>query len=197
VRALHSLNRSIATISPRLATEPAGLRAEYRSSVPLGAEVEGLADAGGAGGAGEDAVARVRERFAAQLVAGRARERQQAVTLAGPHRDDAGFYAGEVDLRVFGSRGQQRSAALSLKLAEAELMHHYTGERPVLLLDDVMSELDPHRRRFLQAMVQEQAEHQQQVLLTATELAPFGGDFLRHADVYQVEAGAISHGVAA
>ena len=53
------------------------------------------------------------------------------------------FYAGQVDLRVFGSRGQQRTAALSLKLAEVELMAHYTGERPVLLLDDVMSELDP------------------------------------------------------
>jgi DNA replication and repair protein RecF len=197
VRALHSLNRSIATIAPRLATDPAGLRAEYRSSVPLGEEAEGLAGAGGAGGADEAAVARVRERFAAQLVAGRARERQQAVTLAGPHRDDAGFYAGEVDLRVFGSRGQQRSAALSLKLAEAELMHHDTGERPVLLLDDVMSELDPHRRRSLQTMILEQSERQQQVLLTATELAPFGGDFLRRADVYQVEAGAISHGVAA
>jgi DNA replication and repair protein RecF len=194
VRALHLLNESIAAISPRLAGDASGLRAEYRSSVALGDDGEALAAEGGEGGEGGAARARLRERFVAQLAAGRARERQQAVTLAGPHRDDAVFYAGAIDLRTFGSRGQQRSAALSLKLAEAELMHRYTGERPLLLLDDVMSELDPRRRGFLQDMVLEQRAHQGQVLVTATELAPFGAGFLDQADVYQVEAGTVTKG---
>ncbi|HVG95827.1 MAG TPA: DNA replication/repair protein RecF [Chloroflexota bacterium] len=198
VRALHLLNESIAAISPRLAGDASGLRAEYRSSVALDDDAPALAAERVAGAEpaeeGGTALARLRERFAAQLAAGRARERQQAVTLAGPHRDDAVFYAGAIDLRTFGSRGQQRSAALSLKLAEAELMQRYTGERPLLLLDDVMSELDPRRRGFLQEMVLEQREHQGQVLVTATELAPFGAGFLDRADVYQVEAGAVTKG---
>jgi DNA replication and repair protein RecF len=192
LRALHRMNQLMATIYPRLANGAGDLTVEYRSSVPLDDEVVALlreetGDLAAAAPAG--AVARLREGFTAQLAAVRGRERQQAVTLVGPHRDDAGFHAGEVDLRVYGSRGQQRAAALSLKLAEVELMQQYTSERPVLLLDDVMSELDPHRRRFLQRVLQEQ--EQQQVLLTATELAFFDEDFLRHTDVYQVEAGTI------
>src|SRR5439155_23733909 len=92
-----------------------------------------------------------------------------------------------VDLRTYGSRGQQRTAALSLKLAEVALMELYTGERPVLLLDDVMSELDPARRRYLQDVV---LEHEQ-VLLTATELSGFTPEFLSQASVYQVAEGQI------
>jgi DNA replication and repair protein RecF len=194
VRALHRLNEAIAAISPRLAGDASGLRAEYRSSVPLEDDGEALAAGDGGDGAGAAALARLRERFAAQLAAGRPRERQQAVTLAGPHRDDAGFFAGPIDLRTFGSRGQQRSAALSLKLAEAELMQHYTGERPLLLLDDVLSELDPRRRAFLLDMILEQRQHQQQVLVTATELTLFGAAFLDGADVYQVAAGTVTKG---
>ncbi|MGH2350533.1 MAG: DNA replication/repair protein RecF [Chloroflexota bacterium] len=189
LRAIDLLNEFISGIYPRLASDAGGLRAEYRSSVPLGDELVPLGN-GVTGPENGQAVALIRERFGAQLAAVRPRERQQAVTLAGPHRDDAGFYAGDVDLRVYGSRGQQRAAALSLKLAEVELMQRYTGERPVLLLDDVMSELDPRRRRFVQGVLQEQ----QQVLVTATELTYFGGDFLDDADVYQVEAGAVAKG---
>jgi DNA replication and repair protein RecF len=132
--------------------------------------------------------ARVRECFAARFAALRPRERQQGVTLAGPHRDDVAFLLGEVDLRSYGSRGQQRTAALSLKLAEVALMQRYTGERPVLLLDDVMSELDPRRQRYLQGVLQEH----EQVLLTATELSIFSTDFLSQASLYRVEAGAVS-----
>ncbi len=192
LRAVHFLNEAIARIYPRLAGEGSGLRAEYRTTVPIAVPLaEALCrpdDLGRASGEAEAAVTAVREGFSAQLATGRGGERQQAVTLVGPHRDDAGFFAADVDLRVYGSRGQQRAAALCLKLAEVELMQRYTGERPVLLLDDVMSELDPRRRRFLQMMVQEQ----DQVLLTATDLAFFDADFLRGADVYQVVAGALS-----
>lgn len=70
-------------------------------------------------------------------------------TGVGPHRDDIAITLDGVDLRTFGSQGQQRTAALCLKLAELELMHQQTGEMPVLLLDDVMSELDEKRRTML------------------------------------------------
>jgi DNA replication and repair protein RecF len=191
LRAVALLNTYIEAIRPRLTPDPQGLRLEYRSSVRPGAEEAAPAPAaeGGAGDSGPDDLARLRAQFVARLEMTRARERQQATTLTGPHRDDAMFLAGQVDLRVFGSRGQQRTAALCLKLAEVELMAHHTGERPVLLLDDVMSELDPSRRHLLQGMILEQG--QQQVIMTATDPSPFEAPFLHGADVYQVEAGAI------
>jgi DNA replication and repair protein RecF len=135
----------------------------------------------------ESVVGRVRERLVSHLASLRPRERQQAVTLAGPHRDDMTFLSGNVDLRTYGSRGQQRLAALSLRLAEVAFMESVTSERPVLLLDDVMSELDPQRRRFLQGVVREH----EQVLVTATEPDVFDDAFRRAADLYRVEAGAI------
>ena len=146
LRAVALLNTYIEAIRPRLTSDPQGLRAGVPLQRPArrGGGVAGAARAeGGAGDSGADDLARLRAQFVARLELTRARERQQATTLTGPHRDDAVFLAGQVDLRVFGSRGQQRTAALCLKLAEVELMAHHTGERPVLLLDDVMSELDP------------------------------------------------------
>ena len=71
------------------------------------------------------------------------------ITSVGPHRDDFSFIGNEIDLRKFGSQGQQRSCALSLKLAEIELVTCCIGERPVLMLDDVLSELDSNRQNYL------------------------------------------------
>ncbi|HEX2186006.1 MAG TPA: DNA replication and repair protein RecF, partial [Chloroflexota bacterium] len=185
LRAVGQWNASLAAIYPRLVNDGAGLRAAYRSSIPLGDEAPALE-----GQEPARAAARLRERFVEQLAAGRVRERQQAVTLVGPHRDDIGFFAGEVDLRTYGSRGQQRVAALSLKLAEVEVMQQYTTERPVLLLDDVLSELDPRRRRYLQGVVRERPD--QQVLMTATELTSFADDFLQDTEIHHVAAGKIT-----
>lgn len=70
-------------------------------------------------------------------------------TSTGPHRDDIKIKLNDIDVRSFGSQGQQRTCALSLKLAELEIMHQQTGEMPVLLLDDVLSELDAERRKKL------------------------------------------------
>ena len=133
-------------------------------------------------------LAQVRERLSTGLAELRPRERQQAVTLAGPHRDDVAFLAGDVDLRLYGSRGQQRTAALALKLAEVALMQRYSDERPVLLLDDVMSELDPQRRALLQQMM----GSQDQVLLTATDLSFFSESFLAGARRFRVAGGAVT-----
>src|SRR5207302_3053882 len=77
------------------------------------------------------------------------REIDQAVSLVGPHRDDFTFVLDGVDLNTYGSRGQQRLAVLALKLAEADWMRATLGDLPVVLLDDVLSELDPQRRAYV------------------------------------------------
>jgi len=76
-------------------------------------------------------------------------ERKYRTTIIGPHRDDFAFIVNGMELRTFGSQGQQRTAVLSLKLAELELIKAETGEYPLLLLDDVFSELDEQRREML------------------------------------------------
>lgn len=70
-------------------------------------------------------------------------------TSIGPHRDDVGFYINDLDIKKYGSQGQQRTSALSLKLAEIELIKKVTNDTPVLLLDDVLSELDNNRQKHL------------------------------------------------
>lgn len=91
-------------------------------------------------------------------------------TSIGPHRDDICFFINDIDLKSFGSQGQQRSAVLSLKLAELELLKNETGEYPVLLLDDVMSELDNKRRSSLLDFLQKKNI---QTLITATDKSLF------------------------
>ena len=87
--------------------------------------------------------------YASALKDGRQRDLYLCSTMTGPHRDDLVFLSDEVDLRHYGSQGQQRSAALSLKLAEIELVKKKAGDSPVLLLDDVLSELDAGRQQAL------------------------------------------------
>ncbi len=77
------------------------------------------------------------------------RDKKQKTTSVGPHRDDICFKINDVDIRKYGSQGQQRTAALSLKLAEIELVRRRIKEMPVLLLDDVLSELDSNRQNYL------------------------------------------------
>jgi len=79
----------------------------------------------------------------------RQRDLRLQMTHAGPHRDDLLLTLNGKSLRDFGSQGQQRSAALAMKLAEAAVLFDIAGERPIALLDDVMSELDPDRQRDL------------------------------------------------
>ena len=79
----------------------------------------------------------------------RMQDLRQKTTLTGPHRDDISFYVNNIDIRKFGSQGQQRTAALSLKLAEIELVKKIVKDYPILLLDDVLSELDSGRQEHL------------------------------------------------
>ena len=99
------------------------------------------------------------------LVARLARDLERGTTSVGPHLDDVGIAAGERDLRSFGSQGEQRLAVLSLLLAEAELLAERSGVRPLLLLDDVLSELDAARRRILAERVR---AHGGQTVVTST-----------------------------
>ena len=104
----------------------------------------------------------------AALKRNRERDIRTKSTSAGPHRDDICFMAGELDIRKFGSQGQQRTAALSLKLSEIELVKLIIRDTPVLLLDDVLSELDKHRQNYLLDSI-----HDIQTLITCTGLDEF------------------------
>jgi DNA replication and repair protein RecF len=95
------------------------------------------------------------------------RDIERGITSLGPHLDDVVLLAGGRDLRSFGSQGEQRLALLALLLAEAETIADRTGVPPLLLLDDVLSELDPSRRRILAARVRDVG----QALVTATDAA--------------------------
>lgn len=106
------------------------------------------------------------------------------ITLVGPHRDDIKFYIGEKDIKRFGSQGQQRTAALALKLSEIELVKEKTGEYPILLLDDVLSELDTKRQNCLLDGLK-----YTQNIITCTGLEEFINHRFQIDDVFRVEKG--------
>jgi DNA replication and repair protein RecF len=130
----------------------------------------------------------IEQAFLAQLLRLRDDEIGRGQTLIGPHRDDLELTMNGVSVGTYGSRGQQRSATLALKLGEAELMRARTGEAPVLLLDDLLSELDAERRAHLLTVI---AREDQQTLLTATGMEDFDAAFLARAKKMRVEAGRI------
>ena len=133
-------------------------------------------------------VAEASQHYLQQLRAIRKREIMQGVCLLGPHRDDLEFLVNGVTMLTYGSRGQQRTAALSAKLAELDFMRALTGDEPVLLLDDVFSELDHVRRDYL---LQQVLQHEQ-VLLTTTELYGFPAEVLAQAHTYHVVEGTLT-----
>lgn len=105
-----------------------------------------------------------KEEFLDKLNNSLSREIETGFTLYGPHRDDLGFDIGGKDIRLYGSQGQHRSAVLALKLAQADMIFEDTGEYPVLLLDDIMSELDSGRRSYLSGKIKNK-----QVIITCTD----------------------------
>jgi len=135
----------------------------------------------------QEEVQRVEGRFADQLQRDRAQEIARGTTQHGPHRDDIGFMVNGVDMRTYGSRGQQRTVAVALKFAEVDLMREETDETPILLLDDVLSELDALRRNCLFAMVSDA----EQVVITTTDMHLFPRDFLSRTSIWRVQEGCI------
>lgn len=111
---------------------------------------------------------------------------RQRTTTRGPHKDDLEFFINDVNVRNFGSQGQQRTTALSLKLAEIHIIKEETGEDPVLLLDDVMSELDLERQEFLVRTLSDI-----QLFITTTEIPDLLLKKFPDYRVYHVENGKI------
>ncbi len=107
-------------------------------------------------------------------------------TQTGPHRDDICFYINGIDVRKYGSQGQQRTAALSLKLAEIELVKELIHDTPILLLDDVMSELDHNRKNYLLDSIQDI-----QTIVTCTGYDDFIKSRLKINRIYQVTNGKV------
>jgi DNA replication and repair protein RecF len=135
----------------------------------------------------EENLAEMESHFQQALHQIRKREIRQGVTLVGPHRDNLQFQVNGIDMSRYGSRGQQRTVVLSLKLAEAQYMHTQMGDSPILLLDDVLSELDKTRRKQLLEFILPF----EQVLITATDLDPFEPSFLEQSAQFRVKQGNI------
>jgi DNA replication and repair protein RecF len=119
------------------------------------------------------------------LRAGQRREIDAGASLYGPHRDDVNFTVDGAAVGSFGSRAQQRTAALALRLAEMRYIEAESGDKPILLLDDILSELDERRRRSVMDALRET----DQILVTATEADRFDATFLAEAHRYRVAAG--------
>jgi DNA replication and repair protein RecF len=119
------------------------------------------------------------------LRAGQARDIGAGLTLSGPHRDDLALTLGGEPAASFASRGQQRTAALALRLAEAQFLRDASGEQPILLLDDVLSELDEQRRASVLAAIEAE-----QVLVTSADPDRFPEGLVRASQVWRIAAGA-------
>lgn len=139
------------------------------------------------GEAGEEDEAVLLEQFMIKLSQMKDQEIRRGMTLSGPHRDDMSFDINGNEAQVYGSQGQQRTTALSLKLAEIELIHEEIGEYPILLLDDVLSELDPYR----QTQLIETFQSKVQTFITATGLESINAGRLQDASIFHVQEGQV------
>lgn len=127
------------------------------------------------------------EDFENKLKAGQDRDIRAKMTSVGPHRDDFSFFVGNVDIRKYGSQGQQRTAALSLKLSEIELVRKIAKNNPVLLLDDVLSELDSNRQNYLLNSI-----GNIQTIITCTGLEEFVSNRFHINKVFKVSEGTVT-----
>lgn len=171
-RMVTALNESVGELQASLSGGQERLQIVYRPSFHLDPELNTL-----------DA----RESYRGQLRQVRRREIQQGVCSLGPHRDDLEFLVNGINMLSYGSRGQQRTVALAAKLAELSYMRAMTGEEPILLLDDVFSELDLQRRAYLLRQIL----HHQQVLMTTTDFSGFPVEILEKAQRYRVVQGTV------
>jgi DNA replication and repair protein RecF len=177
--------QTVAALGPLAAAAHAALTEGQEELVlvyqpQLGGAVDGLQAASLSEGELAAAFAQVIARWGEREIGAR-------VSLLGPHRDDLLFDLNGISAATFASRAQQRTIALALRLAEARYLLERRGESPVLLLDDVLSELDGQRRAAVLAAI---ADYEQ-VLVTATDLDRFLPDFLKDATLLQVAGGSL------
>ncbi|RLC99600.1 MAG: DNA replication and repair protein RecF [Chloroflexi bacterium] len=194
-----ALSQRARHIHQQLTGEAEWLRLEYRPNFDPAAPPElkyqmGLGLQPYTGPPSELGAEELTAAFRHALQARRRNEIARGMTLTGPHRDELCFIAGSpaqgthaVDLGIYGSRGQQRTAVLALKLAELAFLHERTGETPVLLLDEVLAELDATRRHYLLAQV----DSVEQSLLTATDPDMFSAEFRERAALWKVQGGIV------
>lgn len=132
-------------------------------------------------------IADVAKAFEKELQAQSRRELATGLTVVGPHRDDFGFLLNSKDLASFGSRGQQRTGALALKLTEATYIRDVVKDKPVVLLDDVLAELDDRRRKRLLQTVAGYS----QILMTSTDLDRFDDPIMKAAARFRIANGKV------
>lgn len=128
------------------------------------------------------------DRFMVKLTQVREQEIRRGTTLVGPHRDDVTFFINDKEVQTYGSQGQQRTTALSVKLAEIELIRDEVGEYPILLLDDVLSELDEYRQTQLIETFQDKV----QTFITTTGIQSIEMNKLKNAAVFHVLNGTVT-----
>lgn len=168
---IKNLERWSNELHGKITNQKEHLTIEYAASIPLK----------------NQPVEEIRSVFLTELQKNRQRERFKGNTFLGPHRDDLIFKVNNQNVQTYGSQGQQRTTALSVKLAEIDLMKEETGEYPILLLDDVMSELDDNRQIHLLETI----ENKVQTFLTTTTLNHVKGKLTVHPDVFYVQQGQI------
>lgn len=162
----------------KISHEKEQLFIEYAASIPIDKE--------------SDTIEKLQQLVLQQLTNNRKRELFKATTFVGPHRDDLIFKVNGQNVQTYGSQGQQRTTALSVKLAEIDLMFSETGEYPVLLLDDVMSELDNERQLHLLETI----EGKVQTFLTTTSLDHLENKLTVEPDIFYVHQGEIERNTA-
>nr|MBC7244938.1 DNA replication/repair protein RecF [Chloroflexota bacterium] len=194
-RVIQQLDEFVQYIHLKLTGEAERLRLEYEASVRPGPGPRSgfqLALPAGMDNLStqeeDDELRDIAALFAAQLREMRAKEQEQGISLVGPHRDNFRFLVNGVDMNVYGSRGQQRTIALSLKLAEVAWTTQEKKDKPILLLDDVLSELDAAHRRYLLEAI----DQAQQVIITTTDFTPYSTEFLSRITLWRVCAGRIT-----
>ena len=130
----------------------------------------------------------VQQAFLDRIAQRRIAEQHQGKTVVGPHRDEIEFTINQTPARYYGSQGQQRTLVLALKLAELKLIEEVVGEPPLLLLDDVLAELDPHRQNQLLDAIGDRF----QTIITTTHIGSFHNQWIDDSQILTVEAGKIS-----
>ncbi len=132
----------------------------------------------------EDSLPIIRERFARELEAARMEDVRRGTTSIGPQRDDLVFRIDGRSLAAYGSRGQQRLGVIAVKLSEADIIEEMTGEKPVLLLDDALSELDESHAAWLLNSI---ADPERQLLLTSAVESVLNREELAHLEMVQLD----------
>ena len=129
----------------------------------------------------------IKEQIKAKFESDKQLEIRLGNTLYGPHRDDFDFYLGENNLKCYGSQGQQRLAVISIKLAEIEIFKNYSKTSPILLLDDVFSELDDEKKNNLLKYIKDDI----QTIITTTDLENIDDSIIKSSKLFKIEAGCV------